>query len=88
MNIKLSEVIQFLSLFIILLVSSILFNKTSSQLGRFAIIIIDAFLYVGWGVWHHYSKDRISKMIILEYSLVSFLIIILAAIGLGIVRFL
>jgi hypothetical protein len=88
MNIKTSEVIQFLSLFIILLISSILFNKTGSQLGRFSIIIADALLYVAWGVWHHYSKDRFSKIIMLEYSLVSLLIIILAAMGLGIVRFL
>lgn len=88
MNIKTFEIIQFVSLFVVLFVSSILFNKTETQLGRFLIIAMDAILYVAWGVWHHYSKDRFNKIIILEYSLVSALIIILAAIGLGIVRFL
>lgn len=87
MKIKTLEIIQFVSLFLVLFVSAILFNKTGSSLYRFLIIVIDAFLYVLWGVWHH-RKDGFNKMVLIEYGLVSVLIVILAAIGLGIVRFL
>ena len=87
MKINKLEIIQFLTLFLVLFVSSILFSKTGSQSLRFLIIFVDAILYTGWGVWHHYAKDRFNKLIFIEYALVSFLIIILAALGLGVVRF-
>jgi transposase len=87
MRSKLLELIQFITLFIALFVSSILFSRTASHFLRFSIIAVDALLYVGWGVWHHYSKDRFNKIIFMEYSLVAIIIIILAALGLGIVRF-
>ena len=88
MKINFAEIGQFFVLFLILFVSSIIFTNLSSNWSRFLVISIDAVLYVFWGIWHHYSKDRFSKIILLEYSLVAFFIVVLAAVGLGIVRFL
>lgn len=81
------EVIQFLTLVLCLGIAAIIFQQTASNLQRFAIICALSVLYVFWGYWHHAPKDRMLKMILLEYSLVAVMIILLAALGLGIVRF-
>jgi hypothetical protein len=81
------EVVQFLTLILSLGIASIIFQQTADNLERFAIIIAISVLYVFWGYWHHAPKDRMLKMILLEYSLVAVMIILLSALGLGIIRF-
>ena len=81
------DIIQFLTLVLCLGVGSIIFQQTADNLQRFAIICAISVLYVFWGYWHHSPKDRMLKMILLEYSLVAVMIILLSALGLGIVRF-
>ena len=88
MKINYTELFLFTVLFVILFASAILFSKIGDSFYRFLIIVADAVIYVFWGVWHHYSTDRFSKLILLEYALVAILIVILAALGLGVVRFL
>lgn len=87
MNITLTDIIQFTSLFILLSVSAIIFNNVGDNLERFFIIFVDCVMYIVWGCWHHYTKDRLDKIVLLEYTLVSVIVAALAAMGLGIVRF-
>ena len=88
MNKKAIEVIQFLTLILGLSLSAIVFQRTFKVMDRFIIIAFTAVLYVFWGIWHHSLNDRADKLIILEYSLVSAIVILLSALALGIVRFL
>ncbi len=81
------EVIQFLTLLLCLSVAAIIFQQTASNLSRFGIIVAISVLYVFWGYWHHAPKDRMMNLILLEYSLVAVMIILLSALGLGIIRF-
>jgi hypothetical protein len=81
------EIIQFLTLLLGLSIAAIIFQQTVSNLSRFGIIVAISVLYILWGYWHHAPKDRMLKMILLEYSLVAGMIILLAALGLGIIRF-
>jgi hypothetical protein len=87
MKINFKEVLQFFALFGVLFVVSILFRNTAENMSRFVIIAIACGFYFVWGIWHHSSKERTNKIIVLEYALVSFLITLLAAMGLGVVRF-
>jgi len=79
--------IQFLTLVLGLSLSAIVFQRTFKIMDRFIIIVITAILYVFWGIWHHSTNDRADKLVILEYSLVSVIVILLSALALGIVRF-
>lgn len=81
------EVIQFLTLILCLGVAAIIFQQTVDNMGRFGIIAAVCVLYVFWGYWHHAPTGRMVKMVLLEYTLVAAVIILLAALGLGIVRF-
>ncbi len=81
------EVIQFLTLILSLSIAAVIFQQTADNLRRFAIITAISVLYVLWGYWHHAPKDRMLKMVLLEYSLVAVMIILLSALGLGIIRF-
>lgn len=47
---------------------------------RFLIVSLSVLGYVGWGVWHHYIEKRLSWSIILEYLLLS--LVVLAALSL------
>ena len=47
---------------------------------RFVIVSLSVFGYVGWGVWHHYIEKRLSWSIVLEYLLLS--LIVLSALSL------
>lgn len=42
---------------------------------RFAVVMLSVFGYVGWGVWHHYIEKRLSWSIILEYLLLSLVVL-------------
>lgn len=81
------EIFQFFSLFVVLSISAILFRNETENLYRFLIIVADALIYFFWGMWHHSHKDRLDFYILIEYGMVSLLIILLAALGLGVVRF-
>lgn len=81
------EIIQFLVLLLVLSVSAIIFQQTFENLYRFLIIVCVAIFYVFWGYWHHSHLDRLDKTVILEYSLVAAIVVVLAALGLGIIRF-
>lgn len=81
------EITQYFILVVVLSFVSIIFSKTASNLGRFYLISMVSTFYFFWGLWHHHEKDRVDKLIVLEYLLVSAIIIILGALGLGIIRF-
>lgn len=81
------EIVQFLTLLLVLSVAAIIFQQTVSNINRFLIICVVSALYVLWGYWHHSPKDRMMGMILLEYSLVAVMVILLSALGLGIIRF-
>lgn len=42
---------------------------------RFMMVLLSVFGYVGWGVWHHYIEKRLSWSIILEYLLLSLVVL-------------
>lgn len=86
-NSKLLSVIQYLVLVLGISCAALLFQNTHENLNRFIVITIFSLLYIPWGYWHHAEFERGSKLILLEYSLVSFIVILLSALGLGIVRF-
>jgi hypothetical protein len=87
MKINLKEFIQFFVLFSVLFVVAIVFRDTSDNLRRFLLILGSCVFYFLWGLWHHISSGRIDKLVVIEYGLVSFIIVFLAAMGLGVVRF-
>ncbi|PIR42861.1 hypothetical protein CO058_02255 [candidate division WWE3 bacterium CG_4_9_14_0_2_um_filter_35_11] len=79
--------IQYVVLILAMFVASLLFQKTADNFSRFYILLILSLLYILWGVWHHGFTERLDKLILLEYSLVSAIVILLSALGLGIIRF-
>ena len=85
---KAVTIIQYLVLLLGLSVAAIIFQQTFSNVSRFLIIVVVAVLYVVWGYWHHGFHGRFDRMVFLEYSLVSLIVIMLAALGLGLIRFL
>ena len=87
MKLNVIEFVQFFILFSVLFIGAILFRETAENLMRFLIISGVCAIYFAWGIWHHSLRERINKIVIIEYGLVSFLIVLLAAMGLGIVRF-
>lgn len=82
------EIIQYLVLILIFSVGSIVFYKLDSVLYKFYAVIGFCCLYICWGYWHHGHLNRLDKLIIIEYSLVSLIVVLLTALGLGIIRFL
>lgn len=79
--------IQYVVLIFAMSVSALMFQKTADNLYRFYIIIVLSLLYIVWGLWHHGFTERLDKLVFFEYSLVSAIVIMLSALGLGIVRF-
>ena len=79
--------IQYAVLVLGMFVSALIFQKTADNLYRFYIIVVLSVLYVAWGLWHHGFTERFDKLVFFEYSLVSAIVIMLSALGLGIVRF-
>lgn len=79
--------IQYAVLALSMFVASLLFQKTADNFGRFYILLVLSLLYILWGVWHHGFTERLDKLVLFEYSLVSAIVILLSALGLGIVRF-
>ena len=47
---------------------------------RFTVAALSVLGYVGWGVWHHYIEKRLSWSIVLEYLLLS--LVVLSALSL------
>ncbi len=81
------EVLQYILLVTVFVIAAIFFAKIYDPLARFVIILIVSAFYVLWGIWHHYHKDRLNKHIILEYFLVAVIVVLLSALGLGLIRF-
>jgi len=81
------EVLHFFVLVLGLCIASIIFYELEDVLNKFFVTLVTAFLYVAWGAWHHSYSERYNKLIFFEYSLVSFIAILLTALGLGIFRF-
>lgn len=48
---------------------------------RFAVVAFSVFGYVLWGVWHHYIEKRLSWSVVLEYLLLS--LVVLSALSLS-----
>ena len=81
------ELVQWLVLFLVISIAAIFFQQTFANINRFFIILMLAIFYVAWGYWHHAHKDRLDKTVLLEYSLVSLIVTLIAALGMGIIRF-
>lgn len=79
--------IQYIVLVSAMFVASLIFQKTADNFGRFYILVILSLLYTLWGIWHHGFTERLDKLVLFEYSLVSAIVILLSALGLGIIRF-
>lgn len=83
----LNSAFQYLTLVFVAGVVAILFQQTPSNLNRFLYVVLFGFLYILWGYWHHGNYDRVDRLVIVEYSLVSLIMILLSALGLGVIRF-
>ena len=81
------EILQYVLLVLVFFVAAIAFSKVFDPLYRFLIILAVSVFYFLWGIWHHYHKDRLNKHIILEYFLVALIVVLLSALGLGLIRF-
>lgn len=86
-NSFLYSLLQYSTLLLIASVIAIFFQKTADNLHRFWLVVLFGLVYIAWGYWHHGSYDRLDKLVIIEYSLVSLIMILLSALGLGIIRF-
>lgn len=81
------EYLQYVSLLVVLFFASNLFLTLAQSLYKFYVVLATSVFYVSWGVWHHRHMDRLDRVIVFEYFLVGLIVIALAAMGLGIVRF-
>ena len=81
------EIFQYVILLVVFVFAALAFSQVFDPLYRFLIILVVSLFYVLWGIWHHYHKDRLNKHIVLEYSLVAIIVILLSALGLGLIRF-
>lgn len=81
------EIIQYMALVLLFIFGAILFYWAGYNIFKFYVVLIFSFLYVLWGYWHHGSHNRLDKTILLEYALFSLVIVLLAGLGLGVIRF-
>lgn len=79
--------IQYFVLVISMSIAALFFQKTADNFSRFYILVGLSLLYIVWGIWHHGYTERLDKLVLFEYSLVSAIVILLSALGLGIIRF-
>lgn len=86
-NSRYLNVVQYLVLILGISLAAIFFQNTYDNLNRFFVIAGFCLLYIPWGYWHHSKDGRATNLVLLEYSLVSIIVILLSALGLGVVRF-
>lgn len=82
------EIIQYLTLILIFASGSFTFYFVSQNIYKFYVVLTYAFLYILWGYWHHGHYNRLDKTILFEYALFSLVVVLLAGLGLGVIRFL
>jgi len=84
---KIVPIIQYFVLLFGMSIAALFFQKTPGNMDRFFIIFVLSLMYVAWGCWHHGHLDRLDRLVVLEYSIVAIIVIMLSALGLGIIRF-
>lgn len=87
MNISFKGIFQYIVLIIVFCFTALAFSQVYTNLERFLIIVITSIIYVLWGIWHHWNREKLHKNVLIEYILVALLVILLSAFGLGIIRF-
>jgi small basic protein len=88
MNKNIMIIFQVIILVVFLCISAVIFSNISDNFSRFLVICVVAVFYSIWGIVHHRLLNTLNKAIIIEYFLVSFIVIMLFAIGMGVIRFL
>lgn len=82
-----TEAIQWVVLIVVFFISALFYSQISDNIGRFLILLLLGVFYVGWGCWHHGYKERLTGEVFFEYTIVAVIAVLLAALGLGIFRF-